>query len=376
MDTIGQFTGSVAHDFNNILAVAIGNLDLLEVDIPLGSEGQEMLESARSACLRGAELTARLLAFARKQTLSPVDTDVNLLLNDYTKLLARLLGEEIVLHLDPSKELWRALVDKGQLEAAIANLATNARDAMPGGGRLTISTRNEILERSYTRNHRDLDPGEYVAIEVNDTGQGMTAEIRDKAIEPFFTTKPEGKGTGLGLSMVFGFAKQSNGHVRIYSEIDHGTTITVFLPRARAELAHREAGDVATPFAGLGETVLVVEDNASLRRVAVKQLMALGYKTLEAADGPSALEVLNEEPDIALLLTDVVMPGGMTGVHLGREAQRVRPGLRVIYMSGFAETAFGEQARLEADITLICKPFGKAELAMQIRQALDGWKSQ
>lgn len=370
IDALGQLTGGIAHDFNNLLAIAIGNIDLLEDESAFDADAKELLDSARNACLRGAELTSRLLAFARKQTLQPVATDINQLVADYTKLLARLLGADIDLRLRLADGIWSAIVDQAQLEAAITNLATNARDAMPKGGVLTISTRNEILETTYTNDHLDLKPGEYVAIEVSDTGQGMTPKVQKKAIEPFFTTKPEGHGTGLGLSMVFGFAKQSEGHVRIYSEPGEGTTVTLLLPRVASNGPEQRLDSATPPEAIPGETILVVDDNAGLRRMAARQLSSLGYRVLEAEDGPSALQVLEKESGVDLLLTDIVMPGGLNGAELGRKARQLRPELKLIYMSGFPEAAFGDRADLERDVILLRKPFRKVEIANRIREAL------
>lgn len=371
MDALGQLTGGIAHDFNNLLAIAIGNLDLLEDDAAFGAEEKELVDSARNACLRGAELTSRLLAFARRQTLQPVRTNINELIAEYGKLLQRLLGAHIDLRLQLADDLWHATVDRGQLEAAITNLATNARDAMAKGGKLIISTRNEILETSYTASHAGLAAGEYIAIEFVDTGEGMTPDVQARAIEPFFTTKAEGRGTGLGLSMVFGFAKQSGGHVRIYSEAGQGTTVTLLLPRTRKDRSDKATHKRAVPCAAAGESILVVDDNASLLRVAVNQLAGLGYKVLSAFDGPMALRILGEHGDIDLLLTDIIMPGAMSGTELAREARRLRPDLKVIYMSGFPESAFDEDAQLDPDVVLLRKPFRKAELAENLREVLD-----
>lgn len=372
LDSLGQLTGGVAHDFNNLLAIAIGNLDLLDELVSLAPDAQELLDSARNACLGGAELTARLLAFARKQTLQPVPTDINDLISEYSKLLRRLLGAHIDLRLDLAEGLWQATVDRGQLEAAITNLATNARDAMPQGGRMAISTRNDMLDDNYVRNHPGLMAGEYIAVEVTDSGSGMTPEVQAKAVEPFFTTKEEGKGTGLGLSMVFGFAKQSGGHVRIYSEFGQGTTVTLLLPRAEdAAVSEAVAQTQTIPRAKSGELILVVDDNAALLRVAVSQLKALGYEVLQAGDGPSALELIKENPQIKLLLTDIIMPGGLSGVDLGYEAQRMLPHLRLMYMSGFPEAAFGDEARLDPHVILVRKPFRQTELAHRVREAFE-----
>ncbi len=366
IDALGQLTGGIAHDFNNLLAIAIGNLDLLDVEGASPDEIKELVEDARNACLRGADLTSRLLAFARKQTLEPTTTDVNALIADYGKLLGRLLGADVDLRMNFGNSLWQATVDRAQLEAAITNLATNARDAMPRGGNLTISTRNETLETSYTDKHPGLAPGEYVAIEVSDTGCGMSPEVQEKAVEPFFTTKAQGHGTGLGLSMVFGFAKQSGGHVRIYSEPDQGTIVTLLLPRAGSVWVEEAIEETAAATEVGGALILVVDDNATLRRVTVKQLSSLGYAVLEAEDGPSALRLLSEHESVDLLLTDIVMPGGLNGADLGREARKMRPDLNLLYMSGFPEAAFGDHAGLDPDVVLLRKPFRKRELAKTI----------
>lgn len=370
MEAVGRLTGGVAHDFNNLLAITIGNLDLLEEHAGLDADAKELVAAAQDATLRGADLTGRLLSFSRQQTLQPHSTDINALITEYTKLLERLLGADIDFRLNLEGGLGKARVDRGQLEAAITNLATNARDAMPKGGQLTISTRSETIDGTYAAKYPDVTIGDYIAVEVTDTGHGMSAQVRERAIEPFYTTKEEGKGTGLGLSMVFGFAKQSDGHVRIYSEINQGTTVTILLPRASVTTGDQETVTLDSPEAMPGESILLVEDDPSLRRVAAVQLRSLGYRVVEAEDGRAAWELLTQDSEIHLLLTDIVMPGGLSGVDLGRKARILRPSIRIIYMSGFPQSAFGDRTHLDPGVVLMRKPFRKAEIALQVRKAL------
>ena len=372
MEAVGQLTGGIAHDFNNLLAITIANLDLLEELPDLGAGAKELVAAAQDASFRGADLTGRLLSFSRQQTLQPFSTDINALITEYTKLLERLLGSDIDFRLDLASTLWEATIDRGQLEAAITNLATNARDAMPKGGQLTISTRNETIDGTYAAKHVDVAAGDYVAVEVTDTGHGMSAQVLKRAVDPFFTTKEEGKGTGLGLSMVFGFAKQSGGHVRIYSEVNQGTTVTLLLPRALVAKQDEVAVKPSSPQAEPGESILLVEDDPSLRRVARIQLQSLGYRVLEAEDGRSALQALMQDDEIDLLLTDIVMPGGLNGADLGREARDLRPDLKLMYMSGFPQSSFGDRTQLEQGVVLMRKPFRKSELAVEIRKILEG----
>jgi PAS domain S-box-containing protein len=371
MEAIGNLTGGMAHDFNNMLGVIIGNIDLLRDIRPDDPEADELAREALDAAFRGAELTRRLLAFARQQPLRPQRVDVNELVSGITRLLSRTLGEDIEISLDLSPELWPVVVDPAQLEASLTNLATNARDAMPDGGRLIVVTANRCLDGDYAAQHPEVVPGGYVMIEVTDTGTGMTADVINRIFEPFFTTKGRDKGTGLGLSMVFGFIKQSGGHITVYSEPGIGTTFRLFLPRMTADRASVEQSSVVPLVQGRGETVLVVEDNAALRRVVARQLGELGYRVLAAENAAAGLRLL-EQQSIDLLLTDVVMPGGINGRELARRARQRWPQIKVIFTSGFSEARLsGDAGPLSSCTPLLGKPYRKEELASAAREALD-----
>lgn len=369
MEAIGQLSGGIAHDFNNLLAIAIGNLDLLQLQLQEGdtASAQELVDGALKANLRGAELTKQLLAFSRKQDLAPQPVDINALVTNMTALLRRTLGETIDVSLKKASDLWLAEADPTQVESALTNLAINARDAMPNGGRLTIETRNVYLDEQYAETNPEVRPGDYAMLAVSDTGTGIAAEDVDRVFDPFFTTKPEGKGTGLGLSMIYGFAKQSGGHVKIYSEIGHGTTVRLYLPRTHAAAAVVENNPLLS-MKPESEAVLVVEDNPAVRAVAIKQLRSLGYQILEAGSMSAALEVLRSDQPVDLLFSDVVMPGG-TGVDLAVLAKELRPRLKVLLTSGFTEEALrsGASAR---DLPLLSKPYQRHELARKIAEAL------
>lgn len=372
MEAVGQLTGGLAHDFNNILGVAIGNLDLLEAEVADSPRTAELLETALSALLRGADLTRALLAFSRRQPLQPARIDTAALLTSSARMLTRALGEHIKVGLRVDGDLWPVVVDAAQLESAITNLAINARDAMPSGGNLGIAARNVELDEDYAAHNAEVTPGEYVLIEISDNGTGIAPEALARVFEPFFTTKPVGQGTGLGLSMVFGFIKQSGGHIRIYSELGIGTTVRLYFPRAE------EGSDVGPVRASGGairggdETVLVVEDNEDVRRMVRNQLTEFGYRVLVAEHGPAAMVVLGSDSPIDLLFTDVVMPEGMTGFVLADEALRVRPGLKVLITSGFPGDAFHKPSTGAAQWAFLSKPYRKRDLARAVRDALDG----
>jgi PAS domain S-box-containing protein len=371
MEAIGNLTGGMAHDFNNMLGVIIGNLDLLRDLRKDDAEVDELTREALDAAFRGADLTRRLLAFARRQPLRSQRVDVNDLIAGITRLLSRTLGEDIEISLDLSPEAWPIIVDPAQLEASLTNLATNARDAMPSGGRLSIVTGNRALDSDYAAQHPGVTAGGYVMIEVSDTGSGMTQDIINRIFEPFFTTKGRDKGTGLGLSMVFGFIKQSGGHISVYSEPGIGTTFRLFLPRMTEALQVVEAQMAAPLVHGNGETVLVVEDNAALRRVVTRQLGELGYRVLEAGNAAAGLRLM-ERQSVDLLLTDVVMPGGTDGRELARRARQRWPGIKVVFTSGFSETRLNDSPGPSAFCTpLLSKPYRKEELASAAREALD-----
>ncbi|MBP6901432.1 MAG: response regulator [Burkholderiaceae bacterium] len=376
MQAIGQLTGGVAHDFNNLLTVVLGNAELLSEQLAAQQAPhaqQALAEAVVAAAERGAELTRQLLAFARKQALAPRPTEVNALVDGLHPMLQRTLGAPVQIEWLPGAGLWPAMVDPGQLENAVLNLCLNARDAMPGGGRLTLETANARLDAAYVGRHADLQPGDYVMLAVSDTGSGIAAEHLEQVFEPFFTTKEKGKGTGLGLAMVYGFVKQSAGHVALYSEPGHGTTVKLFLPRA-AQPADAPAAEVLQPLqAGHGQVVLVVEDDAAVRRLAVNELRSLGYRVIEADSGPAALQRLQPGDGMlvpALLFTDVVMHGGMTGPELAEAALRLRPGLRVLFTSGYTDNAIAHHGRLDPGVRLLAKPYRRAELARAVGDAL------
>ena len=375
MEAIGQLTGGIAHDFNNLLTIIVGNIELLQRRLPEGSDRLlRAAEHAMDATRRAATLTQRLLAFSRRQPLDPKPIDVNKLVAGMSDLLRRTLGEEVVLETVLAGGLWRSQADPNQLENAILNLAVNARDAMPEGGKLTIETVNARLDDAYVEALAEpVPPGQYVLVAVSDTGTGMDKATMEKVFEPFFTTKEAGKGTGLGLSQVYGFVRQSNGHVRIYSEPGEGTTIKVYLPRlvgADHEPVEMPAKSPVT-VRGAGETILVVEDEQDLRLYTTEALRDLGYRVLEAADGREALEAVERHPEIELLFTDVVLTGGMNGRALAEEVTRRRPDLPVLFTTGYTSNAIVHHGRLDPGMPLIGKPFTYAELASKVRRVLD-----
>ncbi len=373
MEAVGQLTGGIAHDFNNLLGVIVGNLELLERPVSADPRAQKRVKAALFAAERGAELTRQLLAFSRRQALEAEVVNVNALIDEMAGMLRRTLGEAVVLAVQHNAALWPTRIDPVQFEAAILNLTLNARDAMPSGGHLTIETDNIKLDGNYAASEQELEPGDYVLVAVSDNGTGIPPDTLARVFEPFFTTKETGKGSGLGLSMVFGYVKQSGGHVKIYSEPGHGTTVKLYMPRVDGEAdGVKPAGMADAPPAqqGSGATILLVEDKDDLREIAVEMLEDLGYRLLSAADGPSALALIEEHASIDLLLTDIVMPGGMTGPQLARAATAVRPDLRVLFMSGYAESAVLREGQVAFDTDLIGKPFRRAELARRVRAAL------
>jgi PAS domain S-box-containing protein len=368
MDAVGRLTGGVAHDFNNLLAIIHGNSELIRGQLEDWSEAAEMADDVIGAASRGAELVKRLLAFARMQHLEPEAVDLNARLNNVVGLLQRALGEKVNLRVKTAKALWPAIIDPTQVDDALVNLAINARDSMPGGGTLSIETQNVTLDEDYAANHLEVAPGDYAMLAVSDTGTGMPPEVIARAFEPFFTTKQEGQGTGLGLSQVFGWVKQSGGHIKIYSEVGHGTTVKLYLPRARRRNAERKADEVAAPTGD--ETILVVEDNPSVRKTVMRQLRDLGYQPVEAEDGTRALELIGDGLAFDLLLTDVVMPGGITGYQLADQLRATRPELKVLFTSGYTELAAAgaPAARIGP---LLSKPYRKQDLGRMIRAVLD-----
>ena len=378
METVGQLTGGVAHDFNNLLQIVTGNLETLQRNLPADMPRlRRAAENAQTGAKRAATLTQRLLAFSRRQPLDPKPIAANRLVADMSELLHRTLGETIELETVLASGLWRAEADPNQLENALLNLAVNARDAMPDGGKLTIETANAHLDRGYTDRNAEVRPGRYVVICVSDTGTGMDADTAARVFEPFFTTKEVGRGTGLGLSMVYGFVKQSGGHVKIYSEPGHGTTVKIYLPRLVGAVAEEaEAAEPLAPEGAREETVLVCEDDDDVRAYSVESLRELGYRVLEAHDGPAALRLLErQEGRVDLLFSDVVLPGGMTGADLAERARALRPGLPVLFTTGYARDAIVHHGRLDAGVELLTKPFTYADLAQRVRDVIDGGRA-
>jgi PAS domain S-box-containing protein len=372
MEAVGQLTGGVAHDFNNILTVITGTIGILSDAV---ADRPQLVAIARmidDAAERGASLTRHLLAFARKQPLQPRDVDVNALVLETAKLLHPTLGEHIEIAPLLEADAWTALVDPNQLSTAILNLALNARDAMPGSGKLTLETGNVYLDENYASTHSEVTAGNYVMIAVSDTGSGIRAGDLEKVFDPFFTTKEVGKGTGLGLSMVFGFVKQSNGHIKIYSEEGHGTTVKIYLPRATGLGQTVAEMTETTRIKGGHEVVLVVEDDALVRRYVVTQVESLGYITLEASNAAEALDVIGNAAAVDLLFTDVIMPGPMNGRQLVDEALKRRPSLKTLFTSGYTENAIVHHGRLDSGVLLLAKPYRRSDLARMMRMALDG----
>jgi light-regulated signal transduction histidine kinase (bacteriophytochrome)/CheY-like chemotaxis protein len=371
MDAIGTLTGGMAHDLNNLLGVVIGNLDLLKRLVRSDAMASELCDEAQQGAQRGAELIRRLLAFARLQALHPESVDVNALVAGSIRSLGRSLGDNIVLKLTLDPQLWPTMVDPVQLGASLQNLAINAREAMPTGGQLSIVTRNARLDADYAAQHPDVEPGPYVAIELGDTGTGMTPDIMGRIFEPFFTTKGIGKGIGLGLSMVFGFVKQSGGHLSVSSEPCLGTTFRLYLPRHGADATPSAARIDPVAVVGGHETVLLVEDNAALRQTAERQLADLGYRVRVAEHAGSALAILTDGSRVDLLFTDVVMPGPMDGIELAAQAVRIQPNLRVLLTSGFTGVRERDQRHGTGAFRLLSKPYHRDELARTVREVLD-----
>jgi len=369
MEALGHLTGGIAHDFNNLLQVILANLDLTLDRLGGGAAVAGYLRHAIAGAEQGARLTSQLLAFARRQPLRPEPLRLERLVGEMTGMLRRTLGASIAIEMVAGGGLWTAMVDSNQLQNALLNLAINARDAMPDGGKLTIELSNSALDDAYAAVHREVMPGQYVMLAVTDTGHGMAPEILERVFEPFFTTKPEGAGTGLGLAMVYGFVKQSGGHVKIYSEPGHGTTVKLYLPRTQqAEVARHQEESKAER--GNGETILVAEDDDAVRVSVVTQLAELGYRVLAAANGEAALEVLTRGEAIDLLFTDVVMPGALNGRTLADQARRIAPELPVLYTSGYTENAIIHHGRLDEGVTLLSKPYRLSQLARAVRAAL------
>ena len=371
MESVGQLTGGVAHDFNNMLTVITGTIDILADAVADKPQLAAIARLISEAADRGAELTGQLLAFARKQPLQPCGTDINALMVESGKLLRAALGEHIEIETILKRGLSPALVDPNQLGSALMNLAINARDAMPNGGKLMLETSNVVLDESYATTNPDVLPGNYVLIAVSDTGAGIPQAIRDKIFEPFFTTKGVGKGTGLGLSMVYGFIKQSGGHIKVYSEEGHGTTFKIYLPQASAQAEQIVDTSSDSWIENGTETILIVEDDALVRTSVTAQIQSLGYQTLSAANAVEALKIVDGGARFDLLFTDVIMPGKMNGRQLAEEIAKRRSPLKVLFTSGYTENAIIHHGRLDPGVLLLPKPLRKSELARMLRRALD-----
>jgi signal transduction histidine kinase/CheY-like chemotaxis protein len=379
MEAIGQLTGGIAHDFNNMLAIVIGSVDMARRRLARGDTNiAKYLDGALEGANRGAALTRRLLAFSRQQALEPAIIDLNALVQDMAELLRRTIGEQVELESVLGGGLWRARVDPGQLESAILNLAVNARDAMPGGGRLTIETLNASLDDDYAAHHGDVVAGQYVLVAVSDTGAGMTQDVIARAFDPFFTTKPVNRGTGLGLSQVYGFVKQSGGHVKIYSEPGQGTVVKIYLPREITgpvtETTSQPFSSSALPQGRADEIILVVEDEERVRRTTVEALRELGYTVRHAGSADEARSVLQIQPGVRLLFTDVVMPG-KTGRQLVDEVKPGRPDLKVLYTTGYTRNAIVHNGVVDPGVDLLMKPFAIDQLARKVRSVLDNEKA-
>lgn len=370
MEAIGKLTGGVAHDFNNLLQVVSGNLELLSKDISGNERAERRVAHALAGVERGSRLANQLLAFGRRQALEPKVINIGRLVSGMGNMLRRTIGGTIEVETIVSGGLWNTLVDPGQLENAVLNLAINARDAMEEAGKLTIEVGNAFLDDAYALDHPEVSRGQYVAVAVTDTGYGIPADVLPQVFEPFFSTKPKGKGTGLGLSMVYGFVKQSGGHVKIYSEVDHGTTVKLYLPRINQseDLAPRGGGG---PVSGGTETVLIAEDDDAVRSTVVEMMNDLGYRVLTAKDAASALTVIESGVPVDLLFTDVVMPGPLTSTDLARKAQERLPGIAVLFTSGYTENSIVHGGRLDAGVDLLSKPYTREALARKVRHVLE-----
>jgi CheY-like chemotaxis protein len=376
MEAVGQLTGGVAHDFNNLLTVIIGNLEIAQRNVDEWADGVEaqlrrVLDNAMRGAHRAATLTQRLLAFARRQPLNPKPLNANKLVVGLSDFFHRTLGENIRVEIVGGTGLWRVEADPSELEAAVLNLVVNAKDAMGDGGTLTIETSNAYLDDEYCRRNVEVHPGQYVQIAVTDSGHGMSKEVLDRAFEPFFTTKVAGQGTGLGLSQVYGFVRQSGGHVKIDSELGEGTTVRIYLPRLLHGVGGDEPSDVIVADGHAGETILVVEDDPDVRSYVVESLKELDYNVIESADAESALKILTDKTiAIQLLLTDVILPG-KDGRQLAEDMKRIQPTVKVLFMTGYSRDAIVHQDRLDPGVDLIQKPLTQAVLAAKVRDLLD-----
>jgi PAS domain S-box-containing protein len=367
MEAVGQLTGGIAHDFNNLLLVITGNLELLDRQLHR-DEQKVLVKEAQDAAMLGSKLTDQLLTFARRRHMDAQVIPLNDQVVGTTDMLRRTLGEHVMLSTSLARNVWAICADPGQFQSAIVNMAVNARDAMPQGGKLVVETRNIVLDADHADFHSELQPGEYVQLSISDTGSGMPPEVRDRVFEPFFTTKEKGRGTGLGLAMVYGFVKQSGGHITIYSEVGHGTTFNLYFPRIDGVAAgtSEKTKGYADPRAT--ETILVVEDDARVRQLTITRLKLIGYQVLEAADGPKAIDILRRRQPIDLVFTDLIMPGGMSGRDVVARARELRPGIKVLVTSGYAEELVHADALESERLRVLRKPYQQAELVATLRE--------
>jgi two-component system NtrC family sensor kinase len=378
MEAVGRLTGGIAHDFNNLLTAVIGNVELaLRRNNSSDDRVARSLDAIRQAAMRAATLVQRLLTFSRQHPQEVKTVDINRLVGDMSELLHRSIGETVAVETVLASGLWKTAIDPNQLENAILNLTVNARDSMPNGGRLTIETSNAYLDEAYVKQSgADIDPGQFVLVAVSDTGEGMPAEVREKAFDPFFTTKAAGAGSGLGLSMVYGFVKQSSGHIQIYSEIGQGTAIKMYFPRLTDATAYPAwetlPAPAMPPKSEHHECILLVEDDEDVSRFVIDALTDIGYRVLHAPTAAGALEFLRNTSDVALLFTDVVLPGGMNGRELANEAHKMRPKLPVLFATGYTRNAIIHHGRLDNNVDLLTKPFTTETLARKVRQVIEG----
>ena len=371
LESMGRMTGGIAHDFNNLLTIIIGSLGLLRRAIGRDDKAQERIDMMSVAAERAARLTKQLLAFARRQPLQPEIVNLGQVMQEVLPLMRRAVGEAVIVECVSAGGLWNTTVDASEFQSAVLNLAINARDAMPEGGKLTVEMTNAALDDAYAARHAEVDPGQYVLFAITDTGKGMDEVTMARAVDPFFTTKAAGEGTGLGLPQVYGFVKQSGGHLKIYSEVGEGTTVKLYLPRNFGEETAQPGRVAALAVTGT-ETVLVVDDDEIVRTTVASMLEDLGYTVVVASSGREALAVLEKRGNVNLLFTDVVMPGAISGRQLAERAVEIAPKLRVLFTSGYTENAIVHNGRLDAGVELLSKPYGREQLAAKVRRVLDG----
>jgi PAS domain S-box-containing protein len=369
MEAVGQLTGGIAHDFNNLLLVITGNHELLELQLDR-DEQKVLLKEAQDAAILGSKLTDQLLTFARRRHMDAQAIQLNDQVVGITDMLRRTLGEQVMLSTSLARNVWATRADPGQFQSAIVNMAVNARDAMAQGGKLVIETRNIVLDTDHADFHPELQPGQYVQLSISDTGLGMTPDVRDRVFEPFFTTKEKGRGTGLGLAMVYGFVKQAGGHITIYSELGHGTTFNLYFPRVDGITAQASAKGKEATDPDARETILVVEDDDRVRKLTITRLMLIGYQVLEANDGPKALDILTGGQVVDLVFTDLVMPGGMSGREVAARARQLRPGIKVLLTSGYAEELVHGDDLEREQLKVLRKPYHQADLVTALREVL------